>query len=74
MNYSQLDDYEVREVIGKGMTGTVKLIIKEELEYAAKIIWMDSQDHVELRNQNLLDKEYSIINRLDHPNIIKVFE
>ena len=80
------NEYKVLQELGRGAYSKVKLVIKENVKYAMKII-----DKKELKKKkifkqdkdgnvivtNLLKdalKEIAILKKLDHPNIIKLYE
>ena len=80
------NEYKVLQLLGKGAYSKVKLVIKDGVKYAMKII-----DKKELKKKkifkqdkdgnvivtNLLKdalKEIAILKKLNHPNIIKLYE
>ena len=80
------NEYKVLKLLGKGAYSKVKLVIKDDVKYAMKII-----DKKELKKKkifkqdkdgnvivtNLLKdalKEIAILKKLNHPNIIKLYE
>ena len=80
------NEYKVIKLLGKGAYSKVKLVMKDDVKYAMKII-----DKKELKKKkifkqdkdgnvivtNLLKdalKEIAILKKLDHPNIIKLYE
>ena len=80
------NEYKLLQLLGKGAYSKVKLVIKDDVKYAMKII-----DKKELKKKkifkqdkdgnvivtNLLKdalKEIAILKKLNHPNIIKLYE
>ena len=80
------NEYKLIQLLGRGSYSKVKLVMKDNIKYAMKII-----DKKELKKQkifkqdddgnmivtNLLKdalKEIAILKKLDHPNIIKLYE
>jgi len=66
------DDYNIVKEIGEGAYGKVKLVThkKTGIQRAAKLI---SRKHVKEEEEKLLFEEVSILMKLDHPNIIRIF-
>jgi len=63
--------YELHEILGEGTVGTVKRATSKDKkeEFAVKVV--RTRDMELLLN---LKNEFSNLKRLDHPNIVKVFE
>ena len=68
-----LDDYEVKQMLGEGSFGQVKLMVhrKTKMERAVKII---KKHKVRPEEKEQMMMEVSILKTLDHPNIIKIFD
>jgi calcium-dependent protein kinase len=66
------DDYNIVREIGEGAYGKVKLVRhkKTGMERAAKLI---NRKHVKAEDEITLFEEVSILMRLDHPNIIRIY-
>ena len=67
------DDYDVKQVLGEGSFGQVKLVIhkRNQIERAMKVI---KKQGVSEEEKEQMFKEVSILKQLDHPNIIKIFD
>ena len=67
-----IDDYNIVKEIGEGAYGKVKLVShkKTGIQRAAKFI---NRKHVKEEEEKLLFDEVSILMKLDHPNIIRIF-
>jgi len=65
-----LGDFEILEEIGKGGYGTVYKAKKEDKVFAIKAI----KDTEEKEIFETIFKEYDFLKRINHPNIIKVYE
>jgi [calcium/calmodulin-dependent protein kinase] kinase len=80
------NEYQLIELLGKGAYSKVKLVVKDNVKYAMKII-----DKKELKKKKIFKqdpdgnvivttllrdalKEIAILKKLDHPNIIKLIE
>ena len=80
------NEYKYEKILGKGSYSKVKLVIKDKIKYAMKII-----DKKVLKNKKIIKqdkdgnviitnllkdalKEIAILKKLDHPNIIKLYE
>ena len=68
-----INDYELKEDIGEGNFGKVKLAIfrKTGEQFAIKII---NKDKMKKKMQNILFKENEIITKFNHINVVYVFE
>lgn len=68
-----LDDYDVKQMLGEGSFGQVKLMVhrKTKMERAVKII---KKHKVRPEEKEQMMMEVSILKTLDHPNIIKIFD
>ena len=66
------DDYNILKEIGEGAYGKVKLVVhkKTGIQRAAKLI---NRKHVKAEDEKLLFEEVSILMKLDHPNIIRIY-
>ena len=65
--------YEMRDVLGEGITGSVHKIVSKETGkvYAMKTINLGRVDKAQLDE---LRNEIEILRQLDHPNVINLFE
>ena len=72
-DYLSIDNYELKEDIGQGNFGKVKLGIfkKTGEKFAIKII---DKDKVKKKMKNILFKENEIITKFNHINIVYVFQ
>jgi serine/threonine protein kinase len=72
-DYSSINNYLLKEDIGQGNFGKVKLGIfkKTGEEFAIKII---DKDKVKKKMKNILFKENEIITKFNHINIVYVFQ
>ena len=80
------NEYKYVKLLGKGSYSKVKLVIKDDVKYAMKIIDKKVLKNKKIFKQdndgnvivtNLLKdalKEIAILKKLDHPNIIKLYE
>ena len=80
------NEYKYVKLLGKGSYSKVKLVIKDDIKYAMKIIDKKVLKNKKIFKQdndgnvivtNLLKdalKEIAILKKLDHPNIIKLYE
>ena len=80
------NEYKLLSVLGKGAYSKVKLVMKDDVKYAMKIINKKELKKKKIFKQdkdgnvivtNLLKdalKEIAILKKLDHPNIIKLYE
>ena len=80
------NEYKYVKLLGKGSYSKVKLVIKDDIKYAMKIIDKKVIKNKKIFKQdndgnvivtNLLKdalKEIAILKKLDHPNIIKLYE
>ena len=80
------NEYKYVKLLGKGSYSKVKLVIKDDIKYAMKIIDKKVLNNKKIFKQdndgnvivtNLLKdalKEIAILKKLDHPNIIKLYE
>ena len=80
------NEYKYVKLLGKGSYSKVKLVIKDDVKYAMKIIDKKVLKNKKIFKQdndgnvivtNLLTdalKEIAILKKLDHPNIIKLYE
>lgn len=68
-----IDNYQLGKTIGKGNFAKVKLAIHNVTgaEVAIKIIGKESLNEASLAK---LDREVNIMKRLDHPNIVRLYE
>ena len=67
-----IEDYNILKEVGEGAYGKVKLVKhkKTGIERAAKLI---NRKHVRREEEELLLEEVSILMKLDHPNIIRIY-
>ncbi len=72
-DYLSIDNYELKEDIGQGNFGKVKLGVfkKTGEKFAIKII---DKDKVKKKMKNILFKENEIITKFNHINIVYVFQ
>ena len=80
------NEYKLLSVLGKGAYSKVKLVMKDDVKYAMKIInkkelkkktiFKQDKDGNVIVTNLLKDalKEIAILKKLDHPNIIKLYE
>ena len=80
------NEYKYVKLLGKGSYSKVKLVIKDDIKYAMKIIDKKVLKNKKIFKQdndgnvivtNLLKdalKEIAILKKLDHPNIVKLYE
>ena len=80
------NEYRILEPLGRGAYSKVKLVMKENVKYAMKIIdkkelkkkkfFTQDKDGNVIINSLLKDalKEIAILKKLNHPNIIKLYE
>ena len=80
------NEYKLLGILGKGAYSKVKLVMKDNIKYAMKIINKKELKKKKIFKQdkdgnvivtNLLKdalKEIAILKKLDHPNIIKLYE
>jgi len=68
----KLKEYIVKKVIGIGSYGTVKeaVRIKDDVKCAIKIIKKSKLK----KHENLIQRELTILKKIDHPNIIKLYD
>ena len=68
-----LSDFEIKKDLGIGSFGKVYLVNhkKTKAEYALKII--DKTDTFNSREKTYFNREVEIMNKLNHPNIVKLF-
>jgi len=68
----KLKEYIIKKVIGIGSYGTVKeaIRIKDDARCAIKII---KKSKVK-KNDNLIKRELTILNKINHPHIIKLYD
>lgn len=67
------EDYEVKQLLGEGSFGQVKLVTHKRtgLDRAMKII---KKAEVPAEERDKMLKEVTILKSLDHPNILKIFD
>ena len=67
-----LDHYDIISKLGDGSYGQVKLVLNRttNIKRAAKTIILRSPGS----NSDIIASEINILKRLDHPNIVRVFE
>ena len=80
------NEYKILELLGRGAYSKVKLVMKDNVKYAMKIIdkkelkkkkfFSQDKDGNVIINSLLKDalKEIAILKKLNHPNIIKLYE
>jgi len=68
----KLKEYTIKKVIGIGSYGTVKeaVRIKDDTRCAIKIIKKSKAK----KNDNLIKREFTILNKISHPYIIKLYD
>ncbi|ORX77414.1 Pkinase-domain-containing protein [Anaeromyces robustus] len=68
----KLKEYVIKKVIGIGSYGTVKeaVRIKDDAHCAIKII---KKSKIK-KNENLIKRELTILNKINHPHIIKLYD
>ena len=68
-----LSDFEIKRKLGTGSYGKVYLVNhkKTKTEYALKII--DKTDSFNQSEKTYFNREVEIMNKLNHPNIVKLF-
>ena len=71
--YIQIKDYILKEDIGEGNFGKVKLGVSKTTneEYAIKII---NKDQIKIKMKNKIFRENEVITKFNHINVIFVFE
>lgn len=67
------DHYELQEIIGEGAFGLVSRAVSKRsgVTVAIKTTYMNK---ISAEDRKKFFKEYDLLKRLDHPNIIKIFE
>ncbi|KAG4098826.1 Pkinase-domain-containing protein [Neocallimastix lanati (nom. inval.)] len=68
----KLKEYVIKKVIGIGSYGTVKEAVrkKDDARCAIKIIKKSKMK----KNENLIKRELTILNKINHPHIIKLYD
>ena len=66
--------YRIIRTLGSGGLGTVFLVEKAGHQYAMKTLRPDTDQKRNTKNIKRFMREGEIIGRLDHPNIVKVYE
>ena len=71
--YSEINDYILKEDIGQGNFGKVKLAVNKltNEEYAIKVI---NKKIMKIKMKNVMFKENEIITKFNHINVIYVYE
>ena len=68
-----LSDYEIKDIIGIGNFGEVKLGINKETKEKVAIKIIDKDKMIKCNNIERIKREFKIIKELDHLNIIKTY-
>ena len=68
MSTKQIRDYQLGQTIGSGSSGVVKLALKGDDTFAAKVVQLDRP------NTDQIQTEVKIQRQLEHPNICKVVD
>ena len=66
-------DYEIKDIIGIGTFGEVKLGVNKKTKEKVAIKIIDKEKMIAYQNIERIKREFSIIKELDHINIIKTY-
>ena len=67
-----LSDYEIKETIGKGTFSVVKLGINKVTNEKVAIKILKKRKMQRAKDKSRLEREISILKRLNHINVIKI--
>jgi len=67
------DEYEIKDIIGTGTFGEVKLALNKKTKEKVAIKIIDKEKMIAFQNIERIKREFNIIKELDHINIIKTF-
>ena len=69
----EIDEYIILETIGEGTFGKVKLGIHKPTKQEVAIKIYEKKNFISSKNLFLFKKEISILKKLNHPNVIKIY-
>ena len=67
-------NYKIKKVIGKGTFSIVKLAIDKETGKKIAIKILEKDKIKNKRDMNRIERELSMVKKIDHPNIAKVYD
>ena len=67
------DEYEIKDIIGIGTFGEVKLAVNKKTKEKVAIKIIDKEKMISFQNIERIKREFNIIKELDHINIIKTY-
>ena len=67
-----IDNYQIIRELGEGATGSVFLAEKNNERVALKVLNQNHKNYLKLHENMIKEKE--VLERLDHPNIMRILE
>ena len=73
-NYSPYQTYQDIELLGGGTYGVVKKVCLKNNKETVRAMKIIDKQHIEKGQEKLLFEEIEILRKLEHPNIMKIYE